>query len=53
MREVESFENLMVEYGQMLPDDALCALYDLNRLKDIDKKEKKIKFDIAQMWSWA
>lgn len=54
MHEMEDFENLLIEYGQMPGGAALQELYNLNQMKCEDKKEKRPFFmGLAQMWSWA
>jgi len=54
MHEMEDFENLLIEYGQMPGGAALQELYNLNQMKYEDKKEKRPFFmGLAQMWSWA
>lgn len=55
MYEMENFEHLLIEYGQMPGTDVLKELYNLNIIKGKEKKEKKMAWPItaAQMWSWV
>lgn len=54
MHEMDDFESLLIEYGQMPCGSALKGLYDLNEIKGKEKKGNKPGIiDFFQIWSWA